>query len=978
MTDRVLTGQTVTVQGEAAQGLTFGILGSVVLLDHQGAHSLGSRSQRLLLSVLLSAHGRAVASGSLVDALWPGAPPADPGAALRTQLSRLRAALPASATLRRVDDGYLLHADANTVDAFRFLALVRSDAEDLTGLEAALRLWRGPALQEFSDHDFARPLIYELDGARAEAEERLAGHLLARDEVDGAVRVLEQLVRRQPDRERSRGLLMDALYRSGRHTEALATYQEWRLVLAELRGLEPSPALRAKEEAILRHTVDDGPARPCQVRRRTNTFVGRRDDVADVADLLVDQRMVTLWGPGGVGKTRLALEVANVSEGRYPEGVVLCELAAVRRGSDVVRALATQLGVNEPLRGSLSAAVVEVMATRRCLLVLDNCEHVLEGAARLAGDLVRSAPGVDILATSRERLHVDGEQVWEVTPLDTTGPASTAVELFVQRAQASISTFLPGDEDMATIVEICRRVDGLPLGLELAAARIRGLSVDALHTSIRDSFTMLTAGDGRAARHRSVGAVISWSINQLDAVERLVLQRLTAFAGRFSLAAACDVTQGGLIASDAVGLAVLRLVDRALVVDHGEGTDRRYSLLETTRAHAREMLERNDEIHAVSAGHARWAVKVAERAAVGLRGVEEPRWAGLIREHLDDCRLAHSWLTGHDPAGAVRLAAALRPYALWRGASEVLSWAETAAAAASATPSAHLSEALLAAATGGWQRGDAMAADACARAAVAAGASQHRRAGLEATADVALMTGDLEVASSHFEVAAAIAVDEGDDLQATWDTGSAAIAHAYAGRYEHALRLADETDNIARRCNAPSGFAFASYVRGEIVADRDPAHAVRLLDAAVAHSGAAGTTFVASLAEVTLASIRSGDDIDQAAHHCRSALQDWRRAGAWTPLWVTMRTAAQLLVRAGRPHDAAVITGSLNSSSGRAYPAFGRDSERLSELEHTLRQELGAQTFEEANARGAAMSAEETVSFALHSLGLVAGSSATG
>jgi hypothetical protein len=400
-------------------------------------------------------------------------------------------------------------------------------------------------------------------------------------------------------------------------------------------------------------------------------------------------------------------------------------------------------------------------------------------------------------------------------------------------------------------------------------------------------------------------------------------------------------------------------------------------LLETTRAHAREMLERNDEIHAVSAGHARWAVSVAERAAVGLRSVEEPRWAGLVREHLDDFRLAHSWLTGHDPAGAVRLAAALRPYALWRGTSEILSWAETAAAAASATPSAHLSEALLAAATGGWQRGDAMAADACARAAVAAGASQHRRAGLEATADVALVTGDLEVASSHFEVAAAMAVDEGDDLQATWDIGSAAIAHAYAGRYEHALRLADETDHIARRCNAPSGFAFASYVRGEIVADRDPVRAVRLLDAAVAHSGAAGTTFVASLAEVTLASIRSGDDIDQAARHCRSALQDWRRAGAWTPLWVTMRTAAQLLLRAGRPNDAAVITGSLNSSSGRAYPAFGRDSERLDELELTLRQELGPQTFEAANARGAAMTAEETVTFALRSLGLVSGSSAT-
>lgn len=970
-------GQTVTVDVEVAPGLTFGMLGSVVLLDDQGAHFLASRSQRLLLSVLLSARGRAVASGSLADALWPGALPADPGAALRTQLSRLRAALPAPATLRRVDGGYVLHAAPDTVDAFRFLELVRSDVDDLAGLEAALGLWRGPALDEFSDHDFARPLIRELDGARAEAEERLAGRLLARDEADGAVRVLEQLVRRAPDRERSRGLLMDALYRSGRHTEALAIYQEWRLVLAEMHGLDPSPALRAKEEAILRHTVEDGREEPAQIRLRTGTLVGRRGDVADVAALLVDRRMVTLWGPGGVGKTRLALAVADVSEGRYPEGVVLCELAAVRRGSDVVRALATQLDVHEPLRRSLSAAVVEFMATRRCLLVLDNCEHVLESAARLAGDLMRSAPGVDILATSRERLHVDGEQVWEVTPLDATGPASPAVELFVQRAQASISNFLPSDADIEKIVEICRRVDGLPLGVELAAARVRGLSVDDLHTSIRDSFTVLTAGEGRVARHRSVRAVISWSFNQLDAVERLVLQRLTAFAGRFSLAAARVVTQGGPVASDAVGLAVLRLVDRALLVDHGEGTDRRYSLLETTRAHAREMLERNDEIDAASAGHARWAVSVAERAAVGLRGVDEPRAAGLIREHLDDYRLAHSWLTGHAPAEAVRLAAALRPYALWRGASEVLRWAETAAAAGSTTPSAHLPEALLAAATGAWQRGDAVAADACARAAVAVGASNHRRPGLEATADVALMTGDLEVASSHFEAAAVIAVDEGDDLQATWDIGSAALAHAYAGRSEHAMRLADETDIVARRCGAPSGLAFASYVRGEIVADRNPARAARLLEAAVAQASAASTTFVASLAQVTLASIRSSDDIDQAAHHCRSALQDWRRAGAWTPLWVTMRTAAQLLMRAGRPLDAAVLTGSL-SSRGRAYPAFGTDSQRLNELEFTLRQQLGAQSFEEANARGEAMSADEAVTMALGSLELVTAASPTG
>ncbi|MBA2388346.1 MAG: winged helix-turn-helix domain-containing protein [Acidimicrobiia bacterium] len=957
----------------------FRILGPVEMLDGGETVRLRSRRQRLMLTILLLDANRAVPADRLIEELWGDQLPDDPAGALRTQVSRLRRALPTVAQLVTEPRGYRLTVDPDDVDVWRFKHLLtaadhRAGDDALRFLDDALALWHVHPLDEFVDRPFAQIEQRRLGELHDSAREQRLSLLLAAGRAPEAAAAAEALLADQPERERARAVLMEALYRLGRVTEALEAFQSWRRALGE-RGLEPSPALRDVEMRILRHTVDGDPETTAAGRepipntpvpRAVSSFIGRDTDLLGVADLLDTARLVTLWGAGGVGKTRLALEVAAAVTNRYRDGVHVCDLTA---GSDVARGIASSVGVHERSGRRLEAQLVDRLDGRRLLLILDNCEHVLHATASIAEHLVRSTSGVDVLATSRERLGVDGEHLWEVVPLDADRPNSPAVELFVDRARATSPSFHPSAEDREVIADLCRRLDGLPLALELGAARIRGFSLQELLGTLDVRPDVLRGGAGRPRRHRSLRAVIDWSYSLLTPVDQLVFNRLAVFRGAFGLDAARAVVSDDDLDSENVTVAVLALLDRALLAERAEEPTRRYSMLDTVRRYGIERLERDQCLDRAAERHARWILDQTERAASGLAGPDEATWATTIEDSLNELRAAHRWLVGHDLDGALRLTAALRPYALWRGHSEIFRWAEVTAAAASGTGSPLLAQALLAASTGAWQRGDLAGARTAADAIPGAGQpTQTRRAALEASADVALLTGDLDRAQAEFTEAYETALAAGDELQAVWDIGSAAVAASYTGDTERALHLAAAASKVAEQCGSPSARAFAHFAMGETLAREQPHAAETHLRQAIEHAAVADTRFVAGLAEVALAASRSRQqDIPAALTHCQSAITRWHLAGAWTPLWVTIRTVIALLVRAAALEDATVLLAAAQSARTGA-PSFGVDAATMQNAAEQLRSALGDDTFERYLASGRSMSEEEAQQFAVEAL----------
>ena len=979
--DRSDLGGTIARVGTAQSGaVRYGILGPVSVATDSGPIRMASRAQRLLLAVLLVEANRVVSADRLAEELWTDDIPGDPAGALRTQISRLRKVLPPTASLVTEEGGYRLLVAPEELDATRFgrlFAQARGDhcERELPLLDEALALWRGRVLEDFADRPFALPEVRRLEELHGAAREDRAALLLVANRAAEAAADMNALIAEHPEREHARALLMKALYHQGRHTEALDAYQSWRRQLVEGLGLEPSPALQQLEREILQHELEGGSAPAGErsrvdVPRPVSTFVGRDDDLCDVGRILGEVRLLTLWGPGGVGKTRLALEVANEMSSRYRDGIHLCDLAVINRSADVTRAVATVVGVQEKAFKRLEAQLLDDLASRRALVVLDNCEHVLDGAARLADRIIRSTRHVDILATSRERLAIDGEHLWEVKPLAVNGPDSPAVSLFVDRALATDAAFSADVNDLETVAEVCRQLDGLPLAIELAAARVRGLSLQDLAQHLDERFQILTGGSRTDGRHRSLAAVVDWSYAQLGPIEARVFDRLAVFAGPFGLDAARSVVADDAVPPDAVIAAVLRLVDCALLVELPGRAARRYVLLDTMRRYALERLRADDGVVAARDRHARWAVAFAEHAAIGLSSSQEWDWEKRLTDSIDELRAAHTWLVGRDADASLRLVSALRPYALWRGQSEVFRWAEGAVASAAATDSALLPHGLLAAATGAWQRGDVAGATAAATATVQAALREPRatRCALEARAEVAFLAGDLASAATWYAEASTLACADGDLLQATWDLGSAGLAMAYAGDAGQAADLIADIFSIAERCGSPSALAFAHFVAGDVYAVERPEQAERDLRTAIELADAVHSRLIAGYAEVALAASQARrHDVAAALKHYRSAIAQWQRSGAWNALWVTLRTLISLLVSLGAYEDAAVLSGAAESA-GAGFPPFGSDAATLRDAKERMRSELGDSALRQCADKGSVLTEDEVVRFALDAL----------
>jgi predicted ATPase/DNA-binding SARP family transcriptional activator len=651
-----------------------GVLGPFEVRTDDGALAdvPGARLRALLVALALQP-GRTVPKATLVDWIWGERPPSDAANALQRLVSRLRKALPGVAVEGR-PNGYRLGVEPDAVDAVRFERLVATarDEADPRWLREALALWRGTAMQDVGLQDSAAfdAAVTRLDGLRLTAvEDRFEAEI---DLGHGATLVpeLTDLVAAHPLRERLTAALMRALATAGRDNDALLVYQRTREALAGELGVDPSPELSALHVSLLRGELgrrreED---RKTNLRAELTSFVGRDDEVAAVRELVTGHRLTTLTGPGGSGKTRLATETARTLLGDLPDGVRLVELAAIGADGDLPRAVLGALGLRDALLGDAPAPepadrVLAAVRERAMLLVLDNCEHVIEPAATFAHRLLGECPRLRILATSREPLGITGEALWPVTPLvlpaEGADPgeiqASPAVRLLQDRA-ATVRTDPAADAGtLATMARICQALDGMPLAIELAAARLRTMSLDQLAHRLDDRFRLLTGGSRTALpRHRTLRAVIDWSWELLSDAERAVLRRLSVFAGGASLEAAERVCAGD--AGDALEL-LTALTEKSLVVAGG-GAAPRYRMLGTIKEYAAQRLAEAGESELTRRAHLEYVTGLAETADPHLRRAGQLEWLAVLEAEHDDIAAAmRGALAAGEAQAAMRLAA---------------------------------------------------------------------------------------------------------------------------------------------------------------------------------------------------------------------------------------------------------------------------------------------------------------------------------
>jgi predicted ATPase/DNA-binding SARP family transcriptional activator len=642
----------------------------------------GAKQRRLFAMLALRAP-EAVSADELVEALWGERPPGQAGQALQKQISRLRPRL-----------GYALDIDPQSVDSRRFeellrsarVALGRDDHERAAAdLEAALSLWRGDALADYRFDEFAQLEIARLEELRLEAIEERGAAALAGGAGEDLVGELQALVAEHPLRERLRGQLMVALYRAGRQAEALETMRVGRQLLVDELGIEPGPELRRLEQMILAHdsglSADRPSTRPVgRLPAPANATVGRRRELSEIPQLLVnpDVRLVTLVGPGGVGKSRLALEAARAVAARFPAGAVHVSLDGAEDAGVLVPEAASALGVVAATPAELGARLAVVTRGAPALLLLDGFDRYVEDAGEVA-QLLAGVPNLTVLVTSRAPLRLTSEQVYRVQPL----PAPNAAALFVARARAVVGD-RSFDDDGPIVEAVCGRLDGLPLAIELAADRARMLPLPALLERLEHRLEVLTGGPrDLPERQRSLRATLEWSWEALEQREQQLLRRLTVFEGGASLEGA-EAVSGGELGGGLEAL-MSSLLDKSslLRADSGRAAQPRFRMLDTVREFAAERAADGEDLAALERRHAEYFLAYCEEAAEQAARSDQREWLDRLAQERGNIRLAFERLLQAGAADdALRVAIAFARALPWDAhAHEVRGWLAQALAA---------------------------------------------------------------------------------------------------------------------------------------------------------------------------------------------------------------------------------------------------------------------------------------------------------
>ncbi|MFI6444536.1 BTAD domain-containing putative transcriptional regulator [Kitasatospora sp. NPDC050543] len=639
--------------------MRFGILGETKAWRDDGAEiPLGGPARRALLALLLVRPGEVVSADRLAEEVDPAG--ALSAHAVQSQVSRLRTALGPTAAIERAGAGYRIAVEPDAVDACRFerlagqgrAALRDGDADRAVALlREALGLWRGPALAEIAERESARAAAVRLEELRLAAlEDRFEGALRL-GEHRAAVPELRELVGRHPLREQLAVLLMRALFAEGGQAEALVVFEETRRHLAEELGADPSAELAALHRELL--SADPAPS-PAAPPAQLTSFVGRAGEVNVTAELLRVARLVTLVGPGGVGKTRLAVELA----GSVADEVCFVELAPLRDGAALPQALLSALGLRETglhLDGARAPLdrLITALSDRVLLFVLDNCEHLVEESAALVARLLATCPRLRVLATSREPLGIIGESLQYVGPLDE----DAAVRLFTDRATAVRRGFAA---DPALVRRICTALDGLPLAIELTAARLRTLEIADLAGRLDDLLGIAARGTRTTdQRHRTLRSVVAWGWDLLSDSERRAARRFAVFTGGASAEVATEVC-------DTDGETLESLADKSFL-QAGRG---RYRMLETIRTFAAEQLAAAGEQDVAGRAHARYIRQLVRTADPYLRTAEQLEWLPVVSAVHDDLLTAVRWaVTAREAGAALELLASASAYLWIRGAS---------------------------------------------------------------------------------------------------------------------------------------------------------------------------------------------------------------------------------------------------------------------------------------------------------------------
>jgi predicted ATPase/DNA-binding SARP family transcriptional activator len=683
--------------------LRVGVLGPLEILDDDRVVAVSGAKQRAIVALLALNAGRVVSADRLIAEVWADDAPADAANALQHHVSRLRRALGSERVVASAP-GYVLTLDGSRVDAIAFerlasdgrAALREDDPDDAASkLREALALWRGEPLAEFADQQWAVPEAARLERLHEDVlEDRLDCDLALGRHAD-VVAELEALTAEHPFRERMWALLMLALYRSGRQAGALDAYRRAREALADAYGLDPGPELQRLEGRILAQdpSLDPLASAPARPRGRPvavvrgnlpaplTTFVGRQEELVELGRLLGTCRLLSLTGPGGAGKTRLAIELGRRIAEEHRDGVWLVELGPVTDPEGVAAAVASALesrlgagGGGRPPGSTTVDRIHDRLRDGDAVLVFDNCEHLLDATAGLVRTVLEDHQEVKVLVTSREPLGVGGETRWPVPPLRVPPRsfgdvrdllASEAVRLFVDRATEANPSFELTSDNAADVAELCRRLDGLPLALELAAARVSALPVSAIAEALNDRFHLLTAG-GRAAplRQQTLRAAVDWSYALLAEPEQRLFRACSVFPAGFSIEAAADVGERhGIRRGEALGT-LGALVDKSmLVAGVGPNGEPRYSMLETLRSYGLEVLAESGETDAAERALVEYAVGLAETGDAGLRGRDHLRWLRLLDAEFENVRAGFDRAVRAGDAGsATRIAAALGWY----------------------------------------------------------------------------------------------------------------------------------------------------------------------------------------------------------------------------------------------------------------------------------------------------------------------------
>jgi predicted ATPase len=730
-------------------------------------------------------------------------------------------------------------------------------------------------------------------------------------------------------------------------------------------------------------------AMPGNLPAQPTSFVGRSEEVRELSAALGRAPLVTVTGVGGVGKTRLAVQVAAELLPVFVDGAWLCELAAAGDADTLAQVVASALGVAQRAGRSLERSIVEFLRSSRLLLVLDNCEHLLDPSGRLAAAILAGCPGVQVLATSREALAVPGEQVWPLRSLALPDPAggvdavaaSGSGRLFCERAAAARPDFALTEVNVAAVVEVCRRLDGIPLAIELAAARVAAMTPAEIAGLLGERFRLLTGGRRTAVeRHQTLRAVVDWSYGLLSETERVIFDRLAVFSGGFSLAAATGVVTGDSVEAWDVVDAVGGLAAKSMVVaEPGAGQYTRYQLLETLRQYGRERLDQHGDTDRWRRRHARYFAAFAAEVARGLRGREEVAWRGRLLGDLDNLRSAVVWGLESGDKEDEQTAVAIVAWLAWESttlATGIGRWAEQALPALGRSAPGYRNAVLGAAAVVAVYRGDFDASERRARAAVEEGYPlDDPSPGLASLylAGQLLFQGRSD--GAHYLEAADEAIQARDDAEYvySWLQSTRVIGGLFADDPDEEIAQGRLAMALAERTGNPTNLAIASYAVGLALRHRHPDEALAALDKSVAlvQRGATTAALPTALFFGAWAAAALGD-ADGASVRLKDALEAAVRDDDWAKITWSLDIAVDIFSYRGEARAAVVLAGAVETTLAplRRVDISSRGpglTVRTANLARA-RQELGDSLYEQARADGIAMSRQDALAFTLRHL----------